>query len=74
MYVSPKMYHINEVLYPNWPFGVAYILYNHFCDLSFHTVLCFQNDYHLIKEEKWNTSDLKNINYNKVNDLFFLSV
>ena len=28
----------------------------------------------MVKEEKWNINDLKNINYNKVNDLFFLSV
>ena len=46
-----------------------HILYNHFCDLSFHSVLCFQNDYH-----KNNINDLKNINCNKVNDLVFLSV
>ena len=52
----------------------AYILYNHFCVLSFRSVLCFQNDYHMFNEEKWNTTDLKNINYNKVNDLFFLLV
>ena len=76
MYVSPKMYHIKVVLHPNWPFGVAYILYNLFCVLSFYSVLCFQNDYHIhvVKEEEWNTNDLKNINYNKANDLFFLSV
>ena len=28
----------------------------------------------MVKEEKWNINDLKNINYNKVKDLFFLSV
>ena len=28
----------------------------------------------MVKQEKWNINDLKNINYNKVNDLFFLSV
>ena len=28
----------------------------------------------MIMEEKWNINDLKNINYAKVNDLFFLSV
>ena len=100
MYISPKMYNIKKVLYPNLPFGVAYtvqpishlkcttlrkcfiqirhlglhILYNHFCDHSFHSVLCFPNDYHMVKEEKWNINYLKNINYNKVNDIFFLSV
>ena len=40
----------------------------------FSFVLCFPNDYHMVKEEKWNINDLKNINYNKENDLFFLSV
>ena len=25
----------------------------------------------MVKEEQWNINDLKNINYNKVNDLFF---
>ena len=50
------------------------ILYNRFCVLSFHSVLCFPNDYHMVKEEKLNINDLKNINYNKVNVLFFLSV
>ena len=50
-----------------------HILYNHFCDHSFHSVLCFPNDYHMV-EEKWNINDLKNINYNKVNNIFFLSV
>ena len=55
MYISPKMYHNKEVLHPNWPFGVAYnILYNHVCVLSVHSVLCFPNDYHMVKEEKWN--------------------
>ena len=64
------------MLHPNWPFGVAYtvILYNLFCVLSFHTVLCVPDDYHIVKEETWNINDLKNINYNKVNELFFLSV
>ena len=28
-----------------------HILYNHFCVLSFHSVLCFPNDYHMVKEE-----------------------
>ena len=28
----------------------------------------------MVMEEKWNINDLKNIEYNKVNDLFFLSV
>ena len=28
----------------------------------------------MVKEEKWKTNYLKNINYNKVNDLFILSV
>ena len=27
----------------------------------------------MVKEEKWNINDLKNINYKKVNDIFFLS-
>ena len=49
-------------------------LYNNFCVLSFHSVLCFSNDYHIVKEEKWNRYDLKNINYNKVNNIFFISV
>ena len=39
MYISPKMYHIKEVLHKNWPFGVAVYstLYNHLCILSFHS-------------------------------------
>ena len=48
-----------------------HILYNHFCVLSFHSVLCFPNDYYMVKEEQWNINDLKNIYYNKVNDIFF---
>ena len=31
-------------------------------------------DYHMVQEEKWNIYDLKNINFTKVDDLFFLSV
>ena len=73
MYISPKMYHMKEVLHSNWHLGLP-ILYNHFCVLSFHSVLCFPNGYHMVKEEKLNINDLKNINYNKVNDLFCLSV
>ena len=38
------------------------------------SVLCFPNDYHMVKEEKWNINYLKSINYNKVNDTFFHSV
>ena len=47
----PKMYHIKEVLHKNWPFRVAVYstLYNHFCILSFHSVLCFLNDYYMVK-------------------------
>ena len=44
------------------------------CVLPFHSVCCLLNEYHLVKEEKWNINDLKNINYSKVNDLFFISV
>ena len=61
MYIAPKMYHIKEVLHPNWPVGL-HILYNHFCVISFHFVLCFPNDYCMVMEEKWNISYLKNIN------------
>ena len=48
-----NVYLIKGVLYTNWPFGVALYstLYNHFCVLSFHSVLCFPNDYHMVKEE-----------------------
>ena len=42
----PKMYHIKEVLHKNWPYST---LYNHFCILSFHSVLCFLNDYYMVK-------------------------
>ena len=55
------------MLHPN--LGL-HILYNY---VSFHSVLCFPNDYDMVKVEKWNINDLKNINNNKVNDLFFLS-
>ena len=48
--ISPKMYHIKEVFHPNWLFGL-HILYNHFCVLSFHSDLCFPNDYHMVKEQ-----------------------
>ena len=39
----------------------------------FYDVLCFPNDYHMVKQEKWYINDLKNSNYTIVNDLFFLS-
>ena len=44
---------VPEVLHTNWPFGFALYstLYNHFCVLSFHSVLCFPNDYHMVKEQ-----------------------
>ena len=42
--------------------------------ITFHSVLCFPNDNHMVKEEQCNINDLKNINYNKVNGLYFLSV
>ena len=43
LYVSPKMDHIKEVLH------YCIILYIHFCALSLHSVLCFPNDYHMVK-------------------------
>ena len=39
-----------------------------------HSVLCFPNNYHMVKEEKGNRYDLKNINCNKQDNIFFLSV
>ena len=48
-----------------------HILYNHFCVLSCHSVLCFPNDYHMVKEEKWNINDLKNINHKQMTFSFF---
>ena len=36
-------------------------LYNHFCVLSFHSILYFTND--------WNRFDVKNINYHKVDNI-----
>ena len=73
MYISPKMYHIRECFIQIGHLGL-HILYNHFCVHSFHSVWCFPNDYHTVKQEKWNINDLNNINYNKVNDLFFPSL
>ena len=38
VYISPKMYHIKEVLHPNWPFGVAYTVQPFMCPVC---SLCF---------------------------------
>ena len=40
----------------------------------FNSVLYFPHNYHMVKEEKGNRCVLKEINYNKVNSNFFLSV
>ena len=74
MYISPKTYRIKEVFHPNLPFGVAYTAHPFLCPFFSLCFVFFLNDYHMVKEEKWNICDLKNIIYNKVNDLFFLSV
>ena len=71
MYISSKMYHIKcliQICLLGLNIG---LLYNNFGVLSFHSVLCFPNDYHMVMEEKWNINDLKSINCNKVNYIFF---
>ena len=45
MYISPKMHH-RKCFIQMGHLGL-HILYKHFCVLSFHSVLCFPNDYHI---------------------------
>ena len=76
MYISPEMYLIKEVLHPYLPFRVVCILYNHFCVLSFHSVLCFPYDYHMVKEGKgggWGWGSMSHGDFKKCVCRMFLS-
>ena len=65
---------LKEVLHPNWPFGVANTVQPFMCPFFSFRFMFSKYDYHMVQEEKWNIYDLKNIDYTKVEDLFFLSV